>query len=103
MGAALRHGATYLAAAQRADRRLLLVLTDGGPRTWMPRTTGCSWRTPGAPCWNWTGRASIPIASAWTARRGTHVHDIFGGGNSVVDRVERLPERLPMPFLSLTR
>ncbi len=102
MGAALRHAGHYL-SHQQADKRLLLVLTDGEPAdidTSDKRTliedariavreldsegiyTFCINLDPGA---------------------DEYVADIFGNHYTVIDNVARLPERLPQLFMALTR
>jgi len=102
MGAALRHGAHYLGARQ-ADKKLLLVLTDGEP-------SDVDVADPQALIAD-TRQAVQELDS-----QGIHCHaisldpqadryarDIFGHHFTVVDRVEQLPERLPRLFMNLTR
>jgi Mg-chelatase subunit ChlD len=102
MGAALRHGAHYLGARQ-ADKKLLLVLTDGEP-------ADVDVADPQALIAD-TRQAVQELDSA-----GIHCHAIsldpqadryaraiFGHHYTVIDRVGQLPERLPQLFLSLTR
>ncbi len=60
MGAAMRHAAHYL-KSQQADKKLMLILTDGEPA------------------------------------------DIFGSQYTIIDHVDRLPEKLPEVFISLTK
>lgn len=102
MGAALRHAAHYL-AARKADKRLLLVLTDGEPADID------------------VGDARLLIEDAHRAvqeidqqgiytycinldpKADEYVQDIFGKQYTVVDRVERLPEKLPTLFMALTK
>ena len=102
MGAALRHAAHYL-AAQPADKKLLLVLTDGRPSDLdVPDDDALV--------------ADARQAVQELAQRGLHshcisldpladsyVHQIFGHHATVVDRVEQLPERLSRLFLQMTR
>jgi nitric oxide reductase NorD protein len=102
MGAGLRHAAHYL-GAQQADKKLLLVLTDGRPS---------DIDVPDAN----TLVADTRQAVQELAQQGIHshcisldpqadayVHDIFGHHATVVDKVEQLPERLSRLFMSLTR
>lgn len=102
MGAALRHAAHYL-GAQTADKKLLLVLTDGRPSDVdVPNEQALV---------SDTRQAVLELA-----QRGMHshcisldpladayVHDIFGQHATVVDQVTQLPERLTRLFLGLTR
>ncbi len=37
------------------------------------------------------------------ARADEYVRDIFGNRFTVIDRIERLPERLPQLFMALTK
>jgi nitric oxide reductase NorD protein len=102
MGAALRHAAHYL-GAQTADKKLLLVLTDGRPSDVDVSDDQAL-------------VADARQAVQELAQHGMHshcisldpladayVHDIFGRHATVVDRVEQLPERLTRLFVSLTR
>ena len=102
MGAALRHAAHYL-GARKADKKLLLVLTDGEP-------------------------SDIDVADPELLIHDTHkavqeldqdgiytycinldpnaddyVQKIFGQQYTVIDKLERLPEKLPQLFLALTK
>jgi nitric oxide reductase activation protein len=102
MGAAMRHAAHYL-GAQKADKKLLLVLTDGRPSDVDVHDEQ-------------TLVADTRQAVHELAEQGIHshcisldpqadayVHDIFGHHATVVDRVEQLPERLTGLFVSLTK
>ncbi len=102
MGSAIRHAGHYL-KARKADKKLLLVLTDGEP-------------------------SDIDVdddrhlihdchkAVQELDQQGVYIHcinldpkaddyvaDIFGQHYTVIDRVERLPEKLPQLFISLTK
>ena len=102
MGAAMRHAAHYL-GAQTADKKLLLVLTDGRPSDVdVPDDQALV--------------ADTRQAVQELAQQGIHshcisldpqadayVHNIFGHHATVVDRVEQLPERLTRLFVSLTK
>lgn len=101
MGAGLRHAAHYL-GAQKADKKLLLLLTDGRPSD-IDVPDGQ------------TLVADTRQAVHELAQQGIHshcisldpqadayVHDIFGHHATVVDRVAQLPERLTRLFVSLT-
>jgi nitric oxide reductase NorD protein len=102
MGAAIRHAGNYL-AHQKADKKLLLVLTDGEPADID------------------VGDERLLIDDARMAVREMERHgiytycinldsgaddyvaDIFGNHYTVIDNVQRLPERLPQLFMALTK
>lgn len=102
MGAALRHAGHYL-SHQEADKKLLLVLTDGEP-------SDVDVQDP---------RALIEDSRMAVRELGTkgiytycinldkgadyYVADIFGNHYTVIDNVESLPDRLPKLFMALTK
>ena len=102
MGAALRHAGRLL-AARRSAKRILLVLTDGEPSdidVGDPQYLIAD-----------TKKAVAELSTAGVAtfclsldpKADAYVGDIFGRNWRVLDRVERLPEQLPMVYLNLTR
>jgi len=102
MGAALRHAGQML-AARRSAKRILLVLTDGEPSdidVGDPQYLIAD-----------TKKAVAELSTAGVAtfclsldpKADAYVGDIFGRNWRVLDRVERLPEQLPMVYLNLTR
>jgi hypothetical protein len=101
MGAALRHAGHYL-GHRSADKKLLLVLTDGRPS---------DVDTPDEQVLvDDTRQAVRELAQAGVythcisldAQADDYVGAIFGQRHTVIDHIERLPERLPQVFLSLT-
>lgn len=102
MGAALRHAGLTL-GARKADKKLLLVLTDGEPSdidvddakhlTEDARKAVLELEQKGiyAYCINLDPGAD------------EYVRDIFANRYTVIDKVERLPEKLPQLFLALTK
>lgn len=103
MGAAIRHATLHLGQV-RATRRLMLVLTDGAPADIDVRDPHYL-RADARRAVEEAVRAGItpfcltldPGADAWAQR-------IFGPRNvQVVERVERLPERLPALYAALAR
>ena len=102
MGAALRH-AGHLLSGRRADKRLLLLLTDGQPADvdvsepqHLHADATCAVRELDA-----MGLHTHCISL--DAKADEYVGRIFGARWTVIDRVEQLPRRLPEVFLSLTR
>jgi len=101
MGAAMRHAAHYL-EAQEAEKKLMLVLTDGEPAdidTKDPKMLI-----------NDTHKAveelqSLGIYSyciTLDPKADEYVEDIFGNQYTVIDHVDKLPEQLPQVFMKLT-
>ncbi|MDO9291291.1 MAG: hypothetical protein Q7U09_06900 [Hydrogenophaga sp.] len=102
MGAALRHAGHYLGARQ-ADKKLLLILTDGQPSdidTPDERTLIEDARE----AVRELGQDGIYThCISLDPKADAYVGDIFGGRHTVIENVQRLPERLPQLFMSLTR
>ena len=102
MGAALRH-AGHLLSGRRADKKLLLVLTDGQPADvdvddplYLHADAACAVRE-----LDTLGLHTHCISL--DAKADDYVGRIFGTRWTVIDHVEQLPRRLPELFLSLTR
>jgi hypothetical protein len=102
MGAAMRHAGRLL-GARRTEKRILLVLTDGEPAdvdVSDPQHLIAD-----------TKKAVEELASngvtsfclSLDPKADAYVGDIFGRNWRVLDRIERLPEQLPMVYLNLTR
>jgi len=102
MGAAMRHAAQTL-AARKSDKKLMLVLSDGEPfdidvddeRHLIEDTRKAVLELDQlgiyAHCINLDKKAD------------DYIGDIFGNRYTVIDNVERLPEKLPQLFLALTK
>ncbi|MFA6014100.1 MAG: VWA domain-containing protein [Gallionellaceae bacterium] len=102
MGAAIRHAGHYL-AHQKADKKLLLVLTDGEPAdidTSDPRMLIEDARM---------AVREMDQENIYTycinldPKADEYVADIFGKHYAVIDNIARLPERLPQLFMSLVK
>ena len=102
MGAAMRH-ATQDLIAQRTHRRLLLVISDGEPsdvdvedQQYLVEDARKVVRS--------ISRLGIDTFCVGLDGSGdSYLHKIFGRKNVVViDKLERLPEKLPMLYLRLT-
>jgi len=102
MGGAIRHAAHYL-EAQQADKKLMLILTDGEPsdidvddQQYLISDTKKAVDEISS-----KGMASYCISL--DKKADDYIEDIFGkGGYTVIDNVEKLPEKLPMLFAALT-
>jgi len=102
MGAALRHAGHYL-GARRADKKLLLVLTDGQP---------ADVDTPDEKLLIEDARQAVKeldrdgiftYCISLDPKADDYVSDIFGRQYSVIDHIARLPEKLPELFMALTK
>ena len=102
MGAALRHAGHYL-SARRADKRILLVLTDGAPSD-VDVTDPASLRADARKA---VGELSAQGISTFCLsldpQADDYVSAIFGHRWRVLDRIERLPSELPAVYLQITR
>jgi len=102
MGAAMRHAGQYL-ARQPADKKLLLVLTDGRPHDVDVKDPRYLIRDAHKAVQELAREGIAAYCINLDARADEYVADIFGSHYTVIDRVERLPERLPELFLKLTK
>ncbi len=102
MGAALRHAGHYL-DARRAEKKLLLVLTDGEPSD-IDVDDECLLIEDTRKAVQELDRDGIYTHCISLDRRADeYVSDIFGQHYTVIDNIERLPEKLPQLFMSLTK
>ena len=103
MGAAVRHAGRLLARRPQ-KKRLLVVLTDGAPSDVDVRDPGYL-RADARKAVEALSREGVAtFAISLDPRADDYVERIFGAGRyAVVDRIERLPERLPALYLGLLR
>jgi hypothetical protein len=103
MGAAIRH-ATSALKAQRSTKKLLLVITDGEPADVDVRDPQYL-RQDTKKAVEKAGRNGImTYCMSLDPTADQYVRRIFGEKNyMVVDKVERLPEKLPVLYTGLTR
>ncbi len=102
MGAAMRHAAHYL-DQQQADKKLMLILTDGEPAD-IDSKDGRILIEDARQAVNELDRQGIySYCINLDPKADEYVSDIFGKQYAIIDRVESLPERLPELFLSLTK
>lgn len=101
MGAAMRHAAHYL-SAQQAEKKLMLILTDGEP-------ADIDSKDPQTLIYD-THKAVEELKSegiysyciTLDPNADEYVETIFGNQYTVIDQVEKLPEQLPQVFMKLT-
>jgi nitric oxide reductase NorD protein len=102
MGAALRHAGHYL-SARKADKRILLLLTDGAPAdidVTDPEHLRADTKKAVAEL---DTQGITTFCLSLDPKADDYVREIFGNRWRVLDRIERLPEQLPLLYLSLTR
>ncbi|MBK8579471.1 MAG: VWA domain-containing protein [Candidatus Accumulibacter sp.] len=102
MGAAMRHAAHYL-AARKAEKKLLLVLTDGQPADVDVPDERLLIEDARQAVGELDQKGIFTYCISLDRKADVYVGDIFGRRYAVIDNVERLPERLPELFLALTR
>lgn len=102
MGAALRHAGELL-SGRRADRRLLLVLTDGRPSDVDVADPEHLVADAAQAVHELDAQGLYTHCISLDAQADAYVGRVFGARCSVIDRVAQLPRRLPEIFLGLTR
>lgn len=102
MGAAMRHAAHYL-EAQQADKKLLLILTDGQPSDVDAHDEGLLIEDARQSVNELDQKGIFTYCINLDPKADTYVSNIFGRRYTVIDHIERLPEQLPHLFLALTR
>jgi len=102
MGAALRHAGQSL-QARPADKKLLLVLTDGEPADIDVQDERLLIEDSRKAVQELERDGIYTYCINLDANADDYVADIFGTHFTVIDRVERLPEKLPQLFMSLTK
>ncbi|MEJ2591973.1 MAG: VWA domain-containing protein [Candidatus Thiodiazotropha sp.] len=102
MGAAIRHAAHYLGARQ-ADKKLLLILTDGEPSDIDVHDDRLLIEDSRKAVQEADRDGIYTYCINLDPQADDYVRDIFGNHFTVIDRVERLPEQLPRLFMALTR
>ncbi len=102
MGAAMRHAAHYL-GAQQADKKLMLILTDGEPADVDASDERLLIEDAHKAVQELDQQGIYTHCISLDPRADEYVSDIFGKSYTVIDRVERLPEKLPQLFMALTK
>jgi len=102
IGAAMRHAAHYL-EKQQADKKLMLILTDGEPSD-IDSKDGRLLIEDARQAVKELDRQGIYAYCINLDRKADeYVADIFGKQYTIIDRVAQLPEKLPQLFISLTK
>ena len=102
MGAAMRHAAHYL-QAQKADKKLMLILTDGQPSDVDVHDTRLLTEDARQAVKELDQTGVFTYCINLDPNADAYVSDIFGTRYTVIDHIERLPEQLPQLFIALTR
>jgi fructose-specific component phosphotransferase system IIB-like protein len=102
MGAAMRHAGHYL-KSQPADKKLMLILTDGEPADIDSKDERMLIEDTRQAVVELERDGIFTYCVSLDPKADEYVSDIFGHQYSVIDRVERLPEKLPELFISLTK
>ncbi|MCU7883040.1 MAG: VWA domain-containing protein, partial [Candidatus Thiodiazotropha sp. (ex Lucinoma annulata)] len=102
MGAALRHAGWHL-TQQNAQKRLVLLVTDGEPADIDERDPQYLRHDAKKAVEDLAMQGVYTYCLTLDPNADRYVARIFGeNGYSIVDNVERLPERLPSVFAALT-
>jgi nitric oxide reductase activation protein len=102
MGAAMRHAGHFL-KAQPADKKLLLILTDGEPADIDSKDERLLIEDAKQAVNELDQDGIFSYCITLDAKADEYVGDIFGRQYTVIDKIERLPEKLPELFISLTK
>lgn len=103
MGAAMRHAAQHL-LKQPERRKLLLLVTDGEPSDIDERDPQHLRHDTKKAVEEIYARGVLTYCLTLDANADAYVKRIFGANNyTIIDHVNRLPEKLPTLFASLTR
>lgn len=101
MGAALRHAGQYL-TKQKADKKLLWVLSDGEPSDIDVKDKAYLIQDAAKAVQELQADGIHSYCINLDPRADEYVATIFGQRYCVIDKVKRLPQTLPTLFLSLT-
>jgi nitric oxide reductase NorD protein len=102
MGAAMRHAGHYL-DHQQADKKLLLILTDGEPSDIDAKDERLLIEDARIAVRELDQKGIYTYCINLDPKADEYVADIFGSHYAVIDNIARLPERLPQLFMSLTK
>jgi len=102
MGAAVRHASHYL-EGQKADKKILLILTDGEPADIDVSDEKLLIEDTHKAVEELSAKGIYTHCISLDKKADDYIQDIFSAnGYTVIDHVEKLPEKLPQLFMSLT-
>lgn len=102
LGAGMRHAAHYLSAC-KAEKKLMLILTDGEPSDIDVQDERLLVEDARRAVTELTRDGIVAHCINLDPGADEYVADIFGKRYTVIDNVARLPEKLPELFLALTK
>ena len=102
MGAALRHAGHYLSHRQ-SDKKILLLLTDGEPADIDVADPQHLRADAKKAVEELAAQGVTTFCLSLDPKADEYVRDIFGRHWQVLDRIERLPEQLPLLYMALTK
>lgn len=102
MGAAMRHAGHYL-EKQQADKKLMLILTDGEPADIDSKDGRILIEDARQAVKELDRQGIYSYCINLDPKADEYVADIFGRQYTIVDNVAQLPEKLPELFISLTK
>jgi hypothetical protein len=102
MGAAVRHAGHYL-QHQKSDKKLLLILTDGEPSDIDAEDERILIEDTRQAVKELDQDDIYSYCISLDPQADDYVSTIFGNRYSVIDKIERLPEKLPELFMVLTK
>lgn len=101
MGAAMRHAAHYL-ESQVAEKKLMLILTDGEPADIDSKDPRMLIEDTHRAVQELKQKGIYSYCINMDPKADEYVSDIFGNHYTIIDHVEKLPEQLPRVFMELT-
>lgn len=102
MGGAIRHASHYL-EAQQADKKIMLILTDGEPSDIDVEDDQYLISDTKKAVDEISSKGMYSYCISLDKKADDYIQDIFGkNGYTVIDQIEKLPEKLPLLFTSLT-
>ncbi|MDQ6975727.1 MAG: VWA domain-containing protein [Mariprofundaceae bacterium] len=102
MGAAMRHAGHYL-SARKADKKLMLILTDGQPSDIDTKDKQHLISDAHKAVQELDQQGIYSYCINLDQAGDAYVPQIFGGQYTIIDHIERLPEKLPELFIALTK